>query len=125
MRKIDCPLGGWIGLPDEWQGKHAQRRDESVQDTMAKKLPATWASFAVAMALLDDWGDLPNLGGNPAAWDFLQIRWALMAWVSSTVMTDLNQDLRVPKNSLPPSPDGLTAAAGAPGSSSKRTPKPQ
>ena len=95
-------------MPDEWLGIHARRRDEAREK--AAGLPQTLANFAIAMALLDDWDDLPGIGGNPAAWDFDAIPWALIGWVSEQVFTDLRESLRVPKNSSAPLPAGATAS---------------
>ena len=68
MRRIDCPVGGWIGLPDEWLGAHALRQDEAQRKS--ESLPKPYQTWTVALALLEDWGGLPGLDGKPEAWDF-------------------------------------------------------
>jgi hypothetical protein len=98
-RRIEYPHGQgyWIELPDEWLGRHANRRDE-----VLSKLPAetgqTESNFAVAMALLDDWV-LPGLNGNPEKWDFSQLSLNMIAWVSQATIGDFNQCWVVKKNS--------------------------
>jgi hypothetical protein len=106
-RKIDCPWGGFIELPDTWLGQHARRRDEAAEK--AGKLPDTFRRFAIAMALLENWGELPGLGGNPEKWDFEAVSWPVLSWVADVVFTDLALALSVPKKTLPPSPAGSTA----------------
>ena len=99
-RKIEYPEGGFIELPDEWLGKHAERRDLAVE--AAENLPKTFSDFAVAMALVEDWGEIPQLDGNPENWDFGKIDWRLMNWVINTVFNDLNASMIVSKKSLSP-----------------------
>ena len=96
-RNIECPFGGYIVLPDRWMGDHARRRDEAV--AKAEDLPVTFRDFAVAMALVDDWKEIPELDGNPANWDFNTIPWDLMQWVIETVLQDVATSLRVSKKS--------------------------
>lgn len=106
MRKVECPAGGWIGLPDEWQGVHAVRQEEAQQKV--EHLPKPYQTWAVALALLEDWGDIPGLSGNPDRWDFGGKSWPVMNWISLTVFADLQNALRFPKVSPAASPDGLT-----------------
>lgn len=110
-RRRDCPWpqysGAYIDLPDEWLGLHARRRDEAVEKARAAGLSSTIRDFAVSMALLDDW-HLPGLNGNPDRWDFDQVGLPLIAWVNSETLIDFSSCWAIPKNSLPPSPSGLT-----------------
>ncbi len=108
MRKIPCPAGGWIGLPDEWLGSHALRQDEARKK--AETLPGAFQTWAVALALLEDWGELPGLDGRPESWDFSQKSWPLMNWIAQQVLTDLSRSLRVPKAPSARLPDGSKAA---------------
>lgn len=124
MRQVDCPWGGWIGLPDEWLGEHARRRDEARErlneqaELTKKKLPATWQNFIVAMAVLEDW-DIPGLTGNPEKWDLAAMPWAVLDWLPMVVFASIASAQQVPKNSSAPLPDGSMAAAekGQPGTS--------
>ena len=99
-RKEEYPEGGYILLPDEWLGEHAERRDLAVEK--AVNLPTTFRDFAVAMAMVEDWGEFPQLDGNPDNWDFGKIPWRLMNWISTTVFGDLNTELVVQKKSSSP-----------------------
>lgn len=99
-RKIEYPEGGFITLPDIWLGAHAERRDLAAEKS--ENLPRTFADFAVAMALVEDWGELPQLDGNPENWDFGEIDWRLMNWITNTVFSDLNAELIVKKKPLSP-----------------------
>lgn len=99
-RKIDCPFveGAYIVLPDEWLGEHVQRRDQARKN--AEKLDSpTLETFAVSMALLEDWHGLPGLEGNPDKWDFAKVKIQVIAWVLGVVMSDFNAAWEVPKNS--------------------------
>lgn len=108
MRTITVPFTekGWIGLPDEWLGKHAARRDEAVKAATEKKLPTLYLNFAVAMSLLEDWGDIPGLDGNPEKWDFDELLWNVMAFITGFVFGDVDRAMEVPKNSSEPLPTG-------------------
>ena len=111
MRVIACPLAEYptasITLPDRWLGSHAERRDEAIEalDKNARYKGATLRSFAVSMALLEDW-DLPGLAGNPDKWDFSQIDLSLIAWVNGAVLTDYGMCFIVPKALSVALPDG-------------------
>ena len=102
--RVQCPLpefpDAWIDLPDTWLGKHAQRRDETIE-----KSPAKWGvtliSFAVSMALLDDWS-LPGIEGNKEKWDFEVIELGIIGWVNSIVLTEFQACFEVPKVSSSP-----------------------
>jgi hypothetical protein len=99
-RRFQCPFPGlenhWIDLPDlPWLGKHAQRRDEAAEKS--KELGQTLQSFAVSLALLDDW-DLPGMSGNPEKWDYTGIDLRVINWVSSIVISDFALCFEIPKN---------------------------
>ena len=98
MRKIDCPFieGAFIGLPDKWIGAHAARRDRALEQAREKKLGDTLSSFAVAMALLEEWS-LPGMMGNPEQWDYEQLDLSLIAWVRKGVMADFLACLLAPE----------------------------
>lgn len=96
-RQKDYPPGGFIVLPDEWLGEHAERRDQAL--IKSEDLPQTFRDFAVAVALCEDWGQIDALDGNPENWDFQKIPWALMSWIIETVLGDLNKALTVSKKS--------------------------
>lgn len=124
-RRFECPHGGWIELPDEWLGRHAAKRDRAAEK--AAQLPPTLRRFAISMALLENWGDLRGLSGNPDAWDFERVQWATLEWVSDIVTVDLVKALTVPKKSLLPRTAGHPAAAetttAQPGSSESAPPE--
>jgi hypothetical protein len=107
-RKIDCPFvnGGWIELPDVWKGKHARRRDEASGLASEKNLPSTLLRFSVAMAIIENWGGIPGLDGNPELWNLEEIGWDILNWVADVVFTDLNKALTVHRNFSNPSPSG-------------------
>lgn len=90
----------WVELPDQWLGRHAQRRDETIEK-MPPELGMTLLSFGVSMALLDDW-NIPGLAGNNEKWDFTQISLPLIAWINDTVLSEFNACFEVPKVSSSP-----------------------
>jgi len=102
-RRILCPYGGWIDLPDKWLGKHARRKDEAEKKSRDAGLPDTFVDISVALALLEDWGELPDLGSNPENWNFEELDLGLLTWLLVTVYTDYGAALQVPKNSSLPS----------------------
>lgn len=110
MRKIDCPLGGWIGLPDEWMGAHAERRDEAQRKAEQTTQSDTLRAWIVALALLEDWGGVPGMDGKPEAWDMKQMSWPVMNWIAQTTLADLQTALRFPKALPGSSPVGSTKA---------------
>lgn len=109
-RRIDCPLKGFekgfIELPDEWLGIHAQRRDEAVEVAIESGLKETLLQFSITLALLDNWGGIPGIDGNPDQWDFTVLPLPLIAWMNGEVLTDYLACFEVPKKSLAPSPNG-------------------
>ena len=110
MRKIECPLAGYedcfIGLPDEWLGKHVLRRDKAIEQARKDQHnSAIFINLAVSMALLDEW-KLPGLTGNPEQWDFEQLNMQIMLWVADVVLTDFGKALIVPKAPSSPLPAG-------------------
>ena len=127
-RRKDCPLPGledaFIVLPDEWFGIHAVRRDQAVAISTGEE-GKTLELFAIALALLDDWGGIPGLEGNPENWDFTKLKLEIIAWINETVLLDFNMAFIVPKNSSSPSPSGSMATTPeelikAPGHSEKK-----
>lgn len=108
-RRIPCPYGGWIDLPDRWYGEHASKRDIAAAKASEEKLPDTLRTFAVALALLDDWGGIEGLEGNPEKWNLEKVPWETIAWVSGIVWGEIAVLLQVPKNFSEPSPTGAAA----------------
>jgi len=114
-RRYDCPREGyeesWIELPDEWLGDHSHRYDEAI-----KKIQPEWGetvkTFAVSLALLDDWR-LPGLEGNPDTWDFAKMPLSIIGWVNGVVMRDYNACFFVPKVSPSVSRNGQKATTPA------------
>lgn len=94
-------------LPDEWLGEHAERRDEAIRKS--QELGPTLKQFAVSMALLEDWGGISGLDGNPEQWDFTKMPLDVIAWISETVTIDFNQCFIVPKVSSSRSLNGSEA----------------
>ena len=109
MAKVQCPYpehkDSFIVMPDRWKGEHAQRRDEALEQAVTKRMGNTLSSFAIAMALLDDW-KLPGLNGNPEKWDFSEVELPIIAWVTDEVLGSYRRCFQVPKNSASPLPDG-------------------
>jgi hypothetical protein len=110
MRKIDCPIEGqeecWIGLPDEWLGRHILRRDQALAKIRESKQESElFIRFSISMALMEDW-KLPGLGGNPEQWDLEQVNLTVMLWVSEAVLSDFGTALLVPKARSAPSQTG-------------------
>lgn len=89
-------IDAWIDVPDVFLGAHAQRRDQTI-DAAERYNSSTITSFAVALALLDDWS-IPGLNGNPDKWDFTQLDLRLIGWVIGEVLVPFNACFEVPKN---------------------------
>lgn len=106
-RRLECPLkdypDGWIELPDKWLGEHANIRDEAVEklvDIPKEKRPKPTAqNWIVALALLEDWGGIEAMNGNPDKWDYGKIDLNLIGWISETVLGDFNQCFVIKKKS--------------------------
>ena len=99
--RIACPLPDqkevWIELPDGWKGDHADRRDRTLEK-LENRYGQTLSSFAVSLALLDNW-NIPSLAGKPEKWDFLALDLTLIAWVNEVTLTPFLDCFRVSKNS--------------------------
>ena len=102
-----------MGLPDEWLGNHARRRDESYGKLIANKVTGTLLNFGVAIALLDDW-NLPVVTGNHDKWDFDELPLNMMAWVIDAVIIPYNICFDVKKNYSMVSTNGQRAAGVIP-----------
>ena len=111
-RVVGCPFERWakasITLPDEWLGQHAQIRDEAIESAQKNELNATLTQFAISLALLDDWKNIPGIDGPPEQWDFKAIPLEMIAWISQAVLTPFSACFEVPKVSSSPSGDGST-----------------
>ena len=109
MRRVPCPIPGytdiapdgepiyWIGLPDEWLGEHAKRRDDTLTKSLESGLPGTLLNFAVAIGLCDDW-NLPGTSGNREAWDLEKLSLSVIGWVTTVVLPEYNACFYVKKN---------------------------
>ncbi len=109
-----CPFSKWheafIELPDEWLGIHAERRDEAVDAAEKRGVKgAVLVQFAIALNLLDDWGEIPGLDGPPEKWRFHEVPLEIIGWINLVVITEFAECFEVPKKSSEPSPNGLTA----------------
>ena len=108
-KRVKCPLTGhkkrWIELPDRWLGRHAQIRDEAAKKAAEAELGDALGTFAVSIALLDNWS-LPGLEGNPELWDFTEMDLEIIAWVIAETMPSYHDCWNVPKVSSSPLPDG-------------------
>jgi len=108
-KRVKCPLVGhkkrWIELPDKWLGKHAQRHDEAFRTAQEAELGDVLGTFAVAIALLDNW-NLPGLEGNPEQWDFTEIDLHVIGWVITETLPSYRDCWNVPKVSSSPSLGG-------------------
>lgn len=110
MRNFDSPFveGEFIALPDAWLGSHVTRRDEAIGLSRDAKLATTHRTFAVAMALLDDW-NIAELPHNPELWDFAGLDLRVIAWINTIVMDDFMACWKVPKVSWSQSQSGAIA----------------
>lgn len=98
-RQIDCPFeehkGSFIVLPDQWQGRHLQRRDQAIE----KSLPydsQILTELSICLAILDDWS-IPGLTGNPENWDFLQLDAKIINWIREATISDFAECFKIPK----------------------------
>lgn len=109
--RIDCPYpefpDAWIEVPDQWLGKHATKRDTAASIARDNKLTSTETNFAISAALLEDWGNIPGMNGNPDNWKFDEMSLSLIWWITEAVTIPYNMCFIVPKKkpkSLPASP---------------------
>ena len=114
-RRYQCPREGYqecyIDLPDEWLGEHSYRYGEAIEKA-DKAWSDTLQTFAVSLALLDDWR-LPGLEGNPESWDFAKLPLSVIGWVNGVTMGSYNQCFIFPKVSPLPSQNGRAATRPA------------
>lgn len=87
-------------------GYHLRRKDEATR--AVRELESEEVTyFAVSMALLDDWGNIPGIEGkNPEDWHTDETPAPIISWIQAEVMADFYAALAVPKVSSPPSEDG-------------------
>jgi hypothetical protein len=99
-RRIDCPLPeypeGWIELPAVWLGEHANKRDE-VTAAAPDGTKQTALNWMVATALMENWGGIAPMEGNPDQWDFEKISLELIAWITVTVNGDYSKCWEIKK----------------------------
>ncbi len=104
-RRIDYPTDSYpeayVVLPGEWVGHHLQRRND-VLASVPDKTPNEIIQVSVALAVADEWGGIPGISGSdPEKWDFSKTPIALIAWLTSVVLTDFGKALTVPKAPSP------------------------
>lgn len=94
-------------IPSEWLGYHVDRRDKALAEARESGIKSsTLQDFAVALALAEDWGNIPGLDGPPDQWDFQDVPLPLIAWMIATVVGPFADCFRVPKVSSSQSQDG-------------------
>lgn len=98
-------VNAFVVLPPRWLGEHAKRRDEAIE-AARKYNSETFTSFAVSLALCENW-NLPGLDGKPEAWDFSKLPLQLIAWVNDEVLSDFGRCFIVPKGLSQPLVIGL------------------
>jgi len=118
-RIIDVISDYYVTLPPRWLGRHAGIKEEAVEAGEAEKLNDTLLTFAVSLALADDY-KLPGLDGKPENWDFDELALDVVTWVNYVVWRSFNKDFTVKKNYLLASMNGnikrpLTEALGETG----------
>ena len=108
-RRFYCPIDGledaWIELPLIWLGLHAQKRDQTIEQSK-KFNSSTLTGFAVAMILLEDW-NLPGLPANPEKWNFQELRLDLINWVGDVVLVDFGKTFLIKKKQFAHLSSGL------------------
>jgi len=114
MKRIDCPFieGAFIELPDEWLGEHARRHDAALAKARKAELGDTETQFCLSMALVENWGGIPGLDGNPDKWDFGVLSFSLISWIVRSVLPSYQLAWLVPANFSLPSPAGSTSRTG-------------
>ncbi len=108
--RIDCPISGYdtrgddgetvyfVVIPDEWLGLHAVKRDEAFAELdKLSDLPDAYRTFAVSLALADDW-NLPGMTGK-LNYDFSEMSLKIIAWVGHAVWGSFARCFVIPKNS--------------------------
>lgn len=110
-REVGCPWPQYpdctIELPDEWLGEHAQRRDQAIEAAAEYKSESI-TRLSVAIALLENWSNLPGIDGPPEQWDFTQVPLEILSWLDEAVLGDFAKALTVPKVSSDRSGNGQT-----------------
>ena len=109
QRKLNCPhpdyQTAFIVIPGEWLGIHAIRRDAAVRSAQNNVDPEYALSdsireLAVAIALLDDWGNIPGIEDkDPQNWHFERVPIPIMEWLVEAVLADFALAFVVPKAS--------------------------
>jgi len=106
--RIDCPINGYdernddgesvyfVVIPDEWLGLHAVMRDETFAELDKVHLPPAYRTFAVSLALADDY-NLPGMSGK-FSYDFSKLSLRVIAWVSNVSWGGFVRCYEVPKN---------------------------
>ena len=95
-----------IVLPDDWLYEHEARRNEAIERAKELQLPDSWVGLSAAIALLDDWRDIPGLPANPERWELGKMPIEVGEWLKQTAHEDFFKAFEVPKNSSPPLPNG-------------------
>ena len=121
MRTFHCPIPDYDGvnddgdpdyyitLPPRWLGSHAMAKDEAVDSGEKAGLKGVILTFAVSLALAEDY-KLPGLDGKPDNWDFSLLDLELITWTNFIVWGSFNRDLTVKKNYLLASMNGNVRA---------------
>lgn len=94
-------------LPDVWLGEHAVTRDQAVAES-AHYESESITRLAIALALCEDWENIPGLDGPPDKWDLTKVPLKILSWLDEVVLKDFGEDLKVPKVSSRPSGNGST-----------------
>lgn len=95
----------YVTLPPDWMGEHAMTRDTAVDSAIEKGLTGEFLTFAVSLALADDFR-LPGLEGKHERWDFNKIKLEVITWVNAIVYGSYDEDHTVKKKYLLVSPSG-------------------
>ncbi len=89
----------YITLPALWTGKHADIEAAAIKATKAEQLEGKHATFAVSIALLDDYC-LPGMTAKK--WDFNELPLTIISWVNTAVYGDYMKAQVVEKKFLQP-----------------------
>ena len=111
-RVLKCDYKGYehvkAYLPDEWLGKHAILRDQTMQAAQ-QQYPdnAMFINICIALALVEKIEGVTGLEGDPKEWDLEQVPLAVLNWLEDVVLGDFLAVFESKKPFLAPSMKAL------------------
>lgn len=111
-RVLKCDRKGYekvkVFLPDEWLGKHAVIRDQTMQ-AANKVYPqnAMFLNICVVLALIEKIEGITGLDGPPSEWNLEDVPLPILSWLEDEVLGDFLAAFESKKMSSLPSMKAL------------------